>query len=251
MLCSLSGTFFLGRAASRARNLNVFYGARAGAPGPGRPAAARWPGRRARVCVSAPPLAPPPLSVPIVKTPGAGFHRRPRPANGLLTQALTATTDRLMSAGSIRGVSDPQGVKHGKSMTRRVPSAREGEEVAPSEVRSAQPAGARLPPQLDAAQPQADAQPDGNHRREAASEQRGLPEVRRHLSAQNRVEVAPQGCVRSGLGPEVAWRRALRRTGGPRAVGNAPTSTTSTGTARRGKAAGYLLEGSSLGPRER
>ena len=100
--------------------------------------------------------------------------------------------------------------------TRRLPSAREGEEVAPSEARSAQPAGARLPPQLDAAQPQADAQPDGNHRREAASEQRGLPEVRRHLSAQGRVGVTPQKCVRSGLGPgagmapclEARWRPA-------------------------------------------
>ena len=132
--------------------------------------------------------------------------------------------------------------------TRRLPSAREGEEVAPSEVRSAQPAGARLPPQLDAAQPQADAQPDGNHRREAASEQRGLPEVRGHLSAEGRVGVTPQGRVRSGLGPEAAWRRALRRTGGPRAVGNAPTSTTSTGTAPQGKAAGYLLDGEQPAP---
>eukprot|EP00321_Phaeocystis_globosa_P012921 CAMPEP_0118816750 /NCGR_PEP_ID=MMETSP1162-20130426/4974_1 /TAXON_ID=33656 /ORGANISM="Phaeocystis Sp, Strain CCMP2710" /LENGTH=191 /DNA_ID=CAMNT_0006746787 /DNA_START=124 /DNA_END=696 /DNA_ORIENTATION=+ len=60
-----------------------------------------------------------------------------------------------------------------------VSKAREGGRP-PSEARSAQPAGARLPPQLDAAQPQADAQPDGDHRREAAGEQRGLPEVRRH-----------------------------------------------------------------------
>merc|ERR1719486_564386 len=94
-----------------------------------------------------------------------------------------------MSVGSIRirgACLTPEGKARGKAWvatTRRLPSARAGKErrrSPPSEARSAQPAGTRLPPQLDAAQPRADAQPDGDHRCEATGEQRGLPEVRRH-----------------------------------------------------------------------